>query len=116
VPITEGIQAIRVEFGIDNLPSTADINTGLIGDSVPDTYTHAPTSLTDMNNTVAAKIYVLARNSATTNGYVDDKTYTLGANPAYTYTPSGSAASYKRHVYSTETRILNLAGRKEIPS
>jgi type IV pilus assembly protein PilW len=109
VPLTEGIQALRVEFGVDNSPTTADPGTGLIGDGTPDSYTHAP-SLTDMSNTVAARIYVLARNTETTPSYMDDKTYTLG-----TVTTTAANDSYKRHVYGSETRIVNQAGRREIP-
>lgn len=109
VPLVEGIQAIRIEYGIDNLPSAMDINTGLIGDGVTDSYVNAP-SVTDMNNTIAARIYALARNTAPTAGYVDDKTYALG-----TFTTAATNDNYKRHVYGAETRIVNQAGRKEIP-
>jgi type IV pilus assembly protein PilW len=114
VPIVEGIEAMRFQFGVDNSPSSADINTGLIGDSIPDTYSTvaSPPSVTDQGNTVAMKIHVLARNTASTHGYVDDKTYVLGST---SYTPTGAATAYKRHVYGGETRILNQAGRREIP-
>jgi type IV pilus assembly protein PilW len=115
VPIVEGIQAIRVEYGLDTLPAVADVNTGLIGDGVTDSYTNTP-SVAQMGDTIAVRLYVLARNTMPTNGYTDDKTYTLGANPVYTYTPTGVVqTSYKRHVYSTEMRIVNQAGRREIP-
>src|SRR5258706_3587684 len=81
VPIVEGIEAIRYQFGIDDSPSAADINTGLIGDSMPDRYSTvaSPPSLTDQGNTVAMRVHVLARNSAASPGYVDDKTYSLGS-------------------------------------
>jgi len=114
VPMVEGIQAIRVEYGLDTLPAVADVNTGLIGDGVTDSFTNTP-SVVDMGNTIAVRLYVLARNTTPTNAYVDDKTYTLGANPVYTYTPTGVETNYKRHVYGTETRIVNQAGRREIP-
>jgi type IV pilus assembly protein PilW len=107
--ISEGIQAIRIEYGVDDTPTTADVNTGLVGDGVPDSYVNAP-SLAQMSNIVAARIYVLARNTNLTRGYVDDKTYTLG-----TYTTTATNDQYKRHVYGVETRIVNQAGRKEIP-
>jgi len=109
VPLVEGIQAIRIEYGIDNLPAVMDINTGLIGDGVTDTYVNAP-DLAQMNNTIAARVYVLARNTAPTAGYIDDKTYALG-----TFTTAMTNDPYKRHVYGAETRIVNQAGRKEIP-
>ena len=110
VPIVEGIQAIRFEYGVDNLPAApADPGTGLIGDGIPDVYSNAP-SVVDMGNAVAARIYVLARNTAPTSGYTDDKTYTLG-----TFTTTAANDSYKRHVYGAEVRIVNQSGRREIP-
>lgn len=109
VSMVEGIQAIRVEYGLDTIPTAADINTGLIGDGITDSYTNTP-SVADMGNTIAARIYVLARNTAPTTGYIDDKTYTMG-----TFTTTATGDSYKRHVYGAETRIVNPAGRKEIP-
>ena len=111
VSIVEGIEAIRFEYGVDNLPATVDINTGLIGDGNPDSnpYSNAPT-VVDMGNTVAMRIYVLARNTAPTNGYIDDKTYAMG-----TFTTAATGDTYKRHVYGAETRIVNQAGRREIP-
>jgi len=111
VPIVEGIEAIRVEYGLDTIPNTADINTGLIGDGVTDSYTSTP-SLADAGNAISARIYVLARNTTPTTGYVDDKSYVLGG---YTFTPAGAQTSYKRHVYNAEVRIVNPAGRREIP-
>jgi type IV pilus assembly protein PilW len=109
VPLVEGIQAIRAEYGVDNTPATADPGTGLVGDGIPDTFTNTP-SVADSGNTVAMRVFVLARNTRTSSGYVDDKTYTLG-----TYTTTAANDGYKRHVYSAETRISNQAGRREIP-
>ena len=109
VPIVEGIEAIRIEYGVDNLPSIADPGTGLIGDGLPDSYSHTP-SVTDMGNTVAVRVYVLARNTTPTNGYIDDKTYDMG-----TLTTTATNDAYKRHVYGAETRIANQSGRREIP-
>jgi type IV pilus assembly protein PilW len=111
VPIVEGIEAIRVEYGIDNLPVNAvDPGTGsLIGDGLPDAFSHTP-SVAEMGNAVAARIYVLARNTTPSAGYVDDKTYTMG-----TLTTTATNDKYKRHVYGAETRIANQSGRREIP-
>jgi type IV pilus assembly protein PilW len=110
VPLAEGIQALRLEAGIDTAPSAVDPGTGLIGDGNPDSFTHSP-SVADLSNTIAARIYVLARNTEATTGYQDDKTYTLG-----TLTTTATNDSYRRHVYGAEMRILNQAGRREIPN
>lgn len=111
VPIVEGIEAIRIEYGVDNAPVNAtDPGTGsLVGDGLPDLFVNAPT-VAEMGNTVAARIYVLARNTTASTGYVDDKTYTLG-----TYTTTATNDAYKRHVYGAETRVANQSGRREIP-
>ncbi len=109
VPIAEGIQAVRLEYGIDDTPATKDAGTGLIGDGFPDSYVHAP-SAAQFSNAVSARVYVLARNTSPTNGYTDNKTYTLG-----TATTAAANDRYKRHVYGSEVRIVNAAGRREIP-
>ena len=111
VPLTEGIEALRFEAGLDTAPGVVDPGTGFIGDGNPDSYSHSTTlTATDMTNLVAARIYVLARNTETTTGYVDDKAYTMG-----TVTTAATGDAYRRHVYGTETRIANQAGRREIP-
>jgi type IV pilus assembly protein PilW len=65
-----------------------------------------------MGNTVAARLYILARNTASTPGYIDDKTYAMGTA---TFTPATAVKSYRRHVYGAEMRIVNPSGRREIP-
>lgn len=111
VPMVEGIEAIRVEYGLDTIPASADVNTGLIGDGVTDSYVTAAT-VPQAGNAISVRLYVLARNTTPTTGYTDDKTYTLAAS---TFTPTGAQTSYKRHVYNAEVRIVNQAGRREIP-
>jgi type IV pilus assembly protein PilW len=114
VPIVEGIEAIRFEYGLDTIPAAADVNTGLIGDGVTDSYVNTAT-VAQAGGAISMRIYVLARNTSPTNGYADDKTYAMGSNPVYTFTPTGAQTSYKRHVYSAEVRIVNQAGRREVP-
>jgi type IV pilus assembly protein PilW len=109
VPLVEGIQAMHVEYGVDNIPASADPGTGLVGDGVPDAYSHTRT-IADLSNAVSAKVYVLAVNTQPTTDYTDNKTYVLG-----TMSTGVIGGSYKRHVYAAETRIINAAGRKEIP-
>ncbi len=54
-------------------------------------------------------ISLLVRNPAETIGYQDAKTYNLGL--AGTVGPFGDR--YKRHVYSSGVRVINVSGRKE---
>jgi type IV pilus assembly protein PilW len=112
VPLVEGIENMQVEYGIDDAPTTANANTGLLGDGVPDTYKNASdATLTDWAHVVTARIYLLARNVLPTNGYTDTKQYELGPL-GLTLTPGGN---FKRHLYSAEVRLINPSARREIP-
>jgi len=112
VPLVEGIENLQVEYGIDDAPATANANTGLLGDGVPDTYKIASAAtLADWSNVVTARIYLLARNVLPTTGYTDTKQYELGPL-GLTLTPGGN---FKRHLYSTEVRLVNPSARREVP-
>ena len=131
VPLIEGIDSMRVEFGIDNLSRTNEaVNYGVPivwvnpvqktsarnrGDGIPDGLfvrctTAAPCTLAQLMNATAVRIYVLARSRDTTNGYTDTKTYTLG-----NATVGPFDDGFKRHVYSTTVRLPNVSGRRERP-
>jgi type IV pilus assembly protein PilW len=120
VPIAEGVEYLKLSWGIDDTPTTVNSDTGLIGDGAPDRYSLAP-SLTDFTNVVSVRVDLLVRNPEPSVGYSDTKTYNLGSDPttpttaAYTITPSSSQAKYRRHVYSSEVRMVNLSSRKENP-
>lgn len=120
-PMIEGIEALRVEYGIDNVGRNgAAVNyVGAVnrGDGVADQFVTAAgltcNSATDCAaaNVVAMRIHVLARNLEPTPGYTDTKTYTLG--DAATLGPYGDG--FKRHVFTTTVRLVNPAGRRETP-
>lgn len=113
--VVEGIENLQVEVGIDESPSAVGAMTGFAGDGNVDRYSActsaSPCTAANLANVVAARVYVLARNTEGTPGYLNTKTYALGALGA-AFTPS-PADFYKRHVYSTELRIVNMAGRRE---
>ena len=83
----------------------------------------APCTLGQMSNVVEAKLYVLARGKESTPGYTDTKTYSLGGASTMcstTSTDSGCTLktlnpSFKRHVYSTSVRLVNVSSRRETP-
>jgi type IV pilus assembly protein PilW len=108
--ISEGIESIQVDYGIDSLPGTKNSITGVRGDGAPDTYTAHPASA-DFMNAVTARVHLLARNTEPTVGYVDTKTYRLGL--AGDLGPFND--TYKRHVYTGTVRMINTSGRREIP-
>jgi Tfp pilus assembly protein PilW len=136
----DGIDAFRVELGIDNLSkSTAavdytqavmwqDPNNQVLatnrGDGAPDTFVHCTTAVpctaAQLANVVAVKIYVLARSRDTTPGYTDTKTYCLGQTNSDGSCPAANLIAaandqYKRHVFSSSVRLINISGRREQP-
>jgi type IV pilus assembly protein PilW len=106
-PLVEGIEYLRVEFGVDSQPAAVNPATGLTGDSTIDLHTATPA---DWSQVIGAKVYVLARNNEPTTHHSDSKSYTLGT----TVVPATNDR-YKRHVYAAAVRAMNPAGRREIP-
>lgn len=109
VPLVEGIDYLKVEYGIDDAPSTINLATQLAGDASVDRFDPTPAAA-DWPNVIAAKIYVLARNTEATRGYTDNKTYKLGSVDV----PARND-NFKRHVYSAAVHMPNPAGRREVP-
>ena len=115
-PLVEGIEYMKLEYGIDTTPNTADPLTGLQGDGIPDTYVPDPTTA-QRPMIVSIRVYLLARATDATTGYSDTKQYALPPLPGTTV-PILTAATtdkYKRHVFTAEVRPMNLSGRREIP-
>lgn len=130
-PLIEGIEGFSVEFGIDSVSDSggAVVPTAAIvwtdpatktsptnrGDGIPDgafiPCTNAlPCTADQLTNVAAVKLYVLARANLATPGYTDTKTYTLGST-----TLGPFSDSFKRHVFSTTVRLINVSGRRETP-
>jgi len=101
------------------------------GDGVPEAFVRCTTGSgctnAQLQNAVAAKLYVLARSRDASPGVVDDKVYCLASNcpaPTATGCPGATNAApllgpfcdgYKRHVFQTTIRLTNVAGRRETP-
>ena len=130
VPLVEGIQDMQIEYGIDDTPNAADIATGFVGDGSPDSYINdpstaalsstTPATVSNWQNVVAAKVFILARNTSPTGSYTDTKTYCLGSLTSAGTCPSAASFGpfndrYKRHVYSAQVRLINPSSRREIP-
>lgn len=109
-PLVEGIEYFQVEYGIDDTPTAVDLVTGQPGDGVPDRYESELDTIDDWGNVVSVRVHLLARSPKATDDYTDTKTYTLAGTA---YGPFND--NFKRHVYSTEVRPVNMAGRREIP-
>ncbi len=128
-PLIEGIEALRVEYGIDNIgrngaPVNYTVGAVNRGDGIPDQYVTAAgltcnsPAACPAANVVAVRLYVLARSLEPTPGYDSSgKRYCLGTNP------DGTCANLvgpfddgiKRHVFTTTVRLVNPAGRRETP-
>ncbi len=130
VALVEGIQAFRIEFGVDNLSKTGALvdYTAAVnwqdplarttptnrGDGVPDgNYIRcSPTcSAANLMNVTSAKIYVLARSREASPNYTDTKTYTLGSAGAV----GPFNDHFKRHVFTATVRLTNISGRRISP-
>lgn len=110
VPVAEGVETFKVEYGIDDSPNSANASTGLIGDGAPDRYVAAP-SVAELTNAVTLRAWLVVRNPNPTAGHLDDKTYTVGTGLSTTTAND----NYKRKAYSGELRLVNLSARRENP-
>jgi type IV pilus assembly protein PilW len=117
-PLIEGIEAFRLEYGIDALGGNGQpVSPTNPGDGSADTYISsndlytAADSLALHANIVAIKVHVLARNLEATPGYTDSKSYQLGG----TTTIAAANDGFKRHVFSTTVRLVNPSARREVP-
>lgn len=98
-PLVEGIEYMQIDYGLD-----AD------ADGAADSYIAAPTAA-NWPDIVSVKLSIIARNTETTTGHNDTKSYVLGS--AGTFGPFGDA--YKRHAYTQVVRLVNPSGRREVP-
>ena len=110
VSLVEGIEFMKVRYGLDTVPATVNLTTGLIGDGMPDSYVATPT-LAQWPGVASVRIYLLARSTQATQEYRDTKQYNLDGVLAGPY-----GDKFRRRVYSTEVMPVNMAGRREIPN
>lgn len=109
VPLVEGVEYLKVRYGIDNSPTTANAATGSVGDGVPDSYTATPAAA-DWENVITAQVHLLVRATQETREWTDSKSYTIAGVSAGPFDDH-----YRRRVYSTEAISMNTSGRREVP-
>jgi type IV pilus assembly protein PilW len=103
LPVAEGIDALRLEYGIDN------DNDGTV-DALKRCKTGTDACTTaDWRNAMAVQVRLLSRNIAASPDYVDQKTYDMGL--AGSILPLND--HYKRHAYSTSVIVYNHTGPRE---
>jgi type IV pilus assembly protein PilW len=96
-PMVDGIENMQVAYGVDNN-----------SDGIADTYTSSPATNVEWRNVMSARIHLLARNTVSTPGFTDKRTYTLGDK-----TIAAPGDSYKRHVFSTSVQFVNPSWRRQ---
>jgi type IV pilus assembly protein PilW len=112
VPLAQGIETLQLEYGIDT-----------DGDGLANVFTADPNGylcagaacVTNWMNTVSVKVNLLARNPTPSyGGSPDSRSYALGFKADGTANTFGPFSDlYKRHVYQSEVRLNNAAGRRE---
>ncbi|HEX4859021.1 MAG TPA: PilW family protein [Usitatibacteraceae bacterium] len=109
IPIAEGVEYLQLSYGIDNDPTTVNSQTNFKGDGIPDEFKQAPT-LADLSNIVSSRVSMLVRNADKSQSFSDNKTYQIGSMSLGPFNDK-----FRRHVFDSEIRMVNLAARREIP-
>ena len=95
VSLVEGIERLRVEYGLD-----AD------GDGAPDSYVLTTATAVNWSKVVSLNVGLLARNTRATQGHIDKKTYQLA-----TLNVAAMNDQFKRHAYNGVVRLKNVNDR-----
>lgn len=102
--LVDGIQNLQFDYGIDT-----------DSDGAPDNYTTGtnstgttPMTTNDWANVMTVRVNILSRNTESSAGYSDAKTYNLGAGGSVGPFSDG----YKRRVFSEVVRLVNPSGRR----
>lgn len=101
VPLVEGIEFLKASYGLDNVSPA---------DGSVDAYVAAPSTMADWQNIITVEIKLLARNTESTPGFTDAKSYDLGSG---TFTPNATEAKFKRHLFTQKIYLPNVGGRRE---
>jgi len=108
--LVDGVELMRLEYGLDTS-----------GDGQADAYTTAPVGVA-WANLVMVRISMVVRNLQPSDGFSDEKTYTLAdktycaqpaVGPACDITVPAAFKNYRRQVYTRTVSLRNVAGRRE---
>ena len=89
--LATGIENLQIEYGIDTTEN-----------GQPNVYLAAPT-LTEMQNVVSARIFLLARTTEIDVKYTNDKVYSISNAPDY-----APGDTFHRRVFSTNVAVQNI--------
>lgn len=90
--VASGIEQFQVQYGVDN-NTDGSVNQYFDADDIDGT--------PDWSEVVTIRFWILAKAECPTNGYANNKTYTMGDKP---YTPGDS---FKRQLYSSTVSLRN---------
>ena len=115
-PIAEGIENLQLDYGFDTTPTAVSPTTGFPGDGVIDAYATDATGVgggtfAEWRNVMSVQVHLLARNPLPSVGFSENKSYAMGLEG--TYTPTN--ASFRRHLFEGEVRLINVSSRREEP-
>lgn len=99
ISIAEGVENLQVDYGLDSDGDGTANGADSAGDALV---------LADWPNVMSARINLLVRSPEVTPGYVDAKTYNMGAVGSTAAANDG----YKRHVFVQSVRLVNPSGRR----
>ena len=115
-PMVEGIERMVIEYGLDlkgsnhSYTDASGVTRVVQYDGAPDSYSRSLTTTDQWARVVALRITLLARAGKITAGYSDTRSYTLASGVSYT--PSGTAANYKRKLFRKTIYLINVGSRR----
>jgi type IV pilus assembly protein PilW len=99
-PLVEGVQNLQVEYALDT-----------DGDGSPNGgFATNPGAAASWQNVMSVALYVLARNTQPSAGYVDNKTYSMGSTAV-----AAPGDGFRRHLYTAAVRVKNQSERRDTP-
>lgn len=117
--IAPGVENIHIEYGIDTT-GDGSIDAWVVSNENPRQTGSTGTAVTGMRldsstenrweDVMAIKLFLITRDLKTTDGYTDTKSFILG-----TKTIAAASDPYRRRVMSSTIKLVNMAGRREVP-
>lgn len=110
--LVEGVEAMRLEYGMDrDGDGQVDATDGITLDPTDDPAAPGTPKPADWANVVMVRISLVVRNTKPSNGFVDTKAYTVAGEA---YTVPAEFEKHRRQVYSRTVGLRNVAGRREV--
>ncbi|KGE04138.1 PilW family protein [Pseudohaliea rubra] len=103
--LVDGVEALRLEYGLDNGATTGSF----AGDGQVDEYVRTPLGA-GWSDVVAVRVFLVVRSRESSPGHVDNRSYTVAGE---SYTVPAAYSDYKRQVFSRTVVLRNVAERRE---